>query len=126
MTPHCPENPLVSMGVKVRRMTMTALVIVIPGVIASPQASASVVAISEKSKATAFTDDHGPININLNVGNGNRTKNDLRVFNTTNQRGLQNISSTNMSGMSYFQNSSCRKKHRVCNIFQKQRPSHRW
>ncbi|WP_248963605.1 hypothetical protein [Sphaerisporangium perillae] len=108
------------MGGKVRRLTLTALVIVIPAVIASPQASASVVASGENSKATVLTDDHGPVN--LNIGNGKHTKNDLRVFNTTIQRGLQNVSSTNMDGMTNIQSSSCRKRHRVCNIFQKQRP----
>ncbi|MEV7965352.1 hypothetical protein AB0O34_05135 [Sphaerisporangium sp. NPDC088356] len=105
-------------------MTLTALVVVIPVVIASPQADASVLATSGNSGATVRSDDHGPIN--LTVGNGNRNKNDLRVVNTTTQHGVQNLSTTNLSGTTRIQNSSCKNRHRACNVYQRQRTSHRW
>jgi hypothetical protein len=118
---HCGKSPLVGAVINARRLTLTALVIVISGVLASPQASANALAIHQGSLANAITGDGHGSHISLRSGNGKFNRNYSTVQSPTVNRGFQQVSNTNVSGTTNTQVAFCRKKHRVCKIYQKLR-----
>jgi hypothetical protein len=119
MIRHCGKSPLVGAVINARRLTLTAFVIVISGAIASPQASA--LTIYQGSKAIIVTGDGGDSygHISQRNGNGKFNKNYSTVNSPTVNRGLQQVSNTNLSGQTNTQVAFCRKKHRVCKISQR-------
>jgi hypothetical protein len=120
---HYGKSPLVGAVINARRLTLTVLVIVISGAIASPQVSANALAIRQGSLANVVTGD-GRGNcghICVRSGNGKFNRNYSTVHSPTINRGLQQVSNTNVSGKTNTQVAFCKKKHRVCKIYQKLR-----
>ncbi|MCW2877835.1 MAG: hypothetical protein JWQ95_1935 [Sphaerisporangium sp.] len=109
--------------VSVRRLALTALVVVISCAAASAQASAGTVAMREDPWAGAVAADHGPIN--LNSGNGKYNKSYSAVLSPTLTHGVQVVSNTSVGGPISTLVALCKKKHRVCNISQRNWTS-RW
>ncbi len=65
-------------------------------------------------------DGHGKyIRVTMTTGNGRFNKTYSTVFSPTVNRGLQQVSNTNVSGKTNTQVGFCRKKHRVCKISQR-------
>jgi hypothetical protein len=120
MIRHCGKTPLVGVVINARRLTLTALVIVISGAIASPQASANTPAIRQASWTVNSGDGHGNFgHICLHTGNGKFNKNFSTVLSPTVNRGFQQVSNTNISGRTNTQVAFCKRKHRFCKISQK-------
>lgn len=103
------------------RLTLIAVAIVVSGAIASPQVSANALTVRQEARATVIA-GHGHGNsgrISVRSGNGRHNKNYSTVLSPTVNRGLQQVSNTNVSGRTNTQVAFCRKKHRVCRISQK-------
>src|SRR3954454_14073144 len=108
MTRYSAKNLVV--GAAARRLMLTATVLAISGTIALPEASACVGA------AVPAGDGNGIGNkIRVIAGNGKFNKNYSAVIAPTINKGLQQISNTNVSGSTTTQTAIC-KRHRVCKI----------
>jgi hypothetical protein len=103
-----------------QRLTLTALVIVISGASASPQASANAVTPTQ-AWATIVTGDssHNSGTISDRTGNGKHNKSSATVLSPTINNGVQQVSNTNVSGSTNTQVAFCKKKARICKIHQK-------
>jgi hypothetical protein len=123
MIRYCAENPLFSLLINVRRLTLAALVILISGVTASTQASANSVAVRQGVRATVVSDNNGPVRLHMGSGNGKQNQVYSAVNSPTVMHGMQQIS-VSISGKTIIQAAICKKRHRVCNISQKFRTSH--
>jgi hypothetical protein len=122
MIRHYGKSSLVGAVINARRLTLTALVVVISGAIASPQASAGTLAIRQGPMTVMPGDGHGKFghHVSIHGGNGKSTKNIMEVFSRTVNSGPQVVDSTNAGGKTYIQISSC--KWHGCKISQKLRP----
>ncbi|MGI8331972.1 hypothetical protein ACRYCC_18560 [Actinomadura scrupuli] len=115
------SSPHAGAAVYARRAGFAALVILASGAIASPHAIATEVAHRQDSRAAAITgDDNGSAGpVSLRSGNGKFNRNNSTVLSPTINRGLQQVSNTNVSGKSITQVAFCKKRHRICKNSQK-------
>jgi hypothetical protein len=113
MMRHCAENALSRVAVNGRRLTLTALLVVGAGALASPRASAQEAAIGTAPWMIPADDNNGSVHVH--VGNGNRNKIYAGVLDPTIMRGVQQVSNTTVGGATHTQVVLC-KKHRVCKI----------
>jgi hypothetical protein len=102
-----------------RRLTLTALVIVISGAGVSPSASAA--AITRGSLVAGGGDDwtRNDGHVTQRFGNGVNNRSSSTFNSPTINHGLQQVSNTNISGRTTTQVAFCKKKNRVCKISQK-------
>lgn len=100
---------------------VAALVCGISGGIMSGQAHASEPeTVRGVPTAAAMGDGHGRyVRVTMRTGNGRFNKTYSTVLSPTVNRGLQQVSNTNVSGKTNTQVGFCRKKHRVCTISQR-------
>jgi hypothetical protein len=121
MIRHCREKALIGAAINARRLTLTALVIVVSGGSISPQASAKAAAITRSGWGTGGGSDSTNNNgfINLHVGNGKYNRTSSTVLSPTINHGFQQIANTNVSGQTITQTAFCKKKHRICRISQR-------
>jgi hypothetical protein len=128
MLRHCGNGSLVGAVTKARRLTLTALVIVISGAIASPHAiaSANTPASRHGFRTSVNTGgDHGNSgHLKFRGGNGRFNKNYWEAFSPSFNSGPQQVQNVNLSGNTNTQIAFCRKRHRFCKISQKFRS--RW
>jgi hypothetical protein len=118
MSRHFAEDPPAGAVITTRRPALALLLVVISGVTASPQASASAVTPRVGTTATSI-DDRGPVR----NGNGVRNKNYSAVRSPTIMRGQQNVS-ISISGRTNTQSALCKRGRHACNISQRIRTSH--
>ena len=116
------KSSFVGAVINARRLTLTALVVVISGVIASPQASAGTLAIRQGPMTVMPGDGHGHFghHVNIHSGNGKSNKITIEAFSPTINSGSQVVNNTSTGGKVYIQASSC--KWHGCKISQKLRP----
>ncbi|WP_345351223.1 hypothetical protein [Actinoallomurus liliacearum] len=110
-----------------RILALAVLLCGVSGVLAPAQARASQAAIGrvERMGALPRGDGHGKwVRVAMHVGNGKFNKNYTTVLSPTVNRGLQQVSNTNVSGRTNTQVAFCRKRHRICRI--SQRMGARW
>lgn len=116
-------NPLVAAGM--RRLMPAAFVVVTSGAIAAPHANANTntkaPAIREGVGMTLVAGDgQGDSNyIKVRAGNGKLNRTYATVLSPTVNRGIQQVSNTNISGTTNDQVAFCHKKHRFCKIRQR-------
>lgn len=99
-----------------RALTPATLVLALCGGVAAPYALAT----RRAAMASVVTGDgQGDSNrVILHTGNGKFNRNYASVLSPTVNRGLQQISSTNVSGRTVNQVALCHRKHRFCKISQ--------
>jgi hypothetical protein len=113
MIRHCVHNPRAGVVVNMRRLTFTALTVVISGAIAWSPATAHAETIPQGFRASAG--DHGPISI----GNGKHNITRSQIGTSTIIRGVQNVDISTITGDVSSQSAFCKRGHRVCHISQK-------
>jgi hypothetical protein len=105
-------------GINAWKLTLTTLLVALPGLIVSPRADASGVVVYRKAAAILVTGDGQGNNnlIKVSAGNGKFNKTNSTVFSPSVNRGVQQIANTNVSGKTITKAKvfSCRKKHRRC------------
>lgn len=76
---------------------------------------------TQNAAAPGLVADHHTNNgrVVLRSGNGRFNKNYATVFSPTVNRGLQQVSNTNISGQTPTQVAFCKRRHRICNISQR-------
>jgi hypothetical protein len=114
------EKSLVSTVMNARRLALTALVIVISGASALPEASAAAIPRGPwATLASGGDNSHNKAHTTLSIGNGKHNKISSTVFSPTINHGLQQIANTNVSGSTNTQAAFCKKKTHICRISQK-------
>jgi hypothetical protein len=120
MIRHYGKSSFVGAVINARRLTLTALVVVISGAIASPQASAGTLAIRQGPMTVMPGDGHRKFDCHVCImhgGNGEHSKNTMELFGYNINKGPQVVDNTVTGGKTYIQVARC-KWHR-CKISQK-------
>jgi hypothetical protein len=123
MMGRCAGNSLLRASVNARWLTPLALVVVVSAAFLSSQEGASAAATGRAFGATPVEDDRGAIY--MRNGNGSKNKSYSAVLSPTNTRGVQQVANSIADGGSITQLALCKKRHRVCTIYQKLRVSHK-
>ncbi|GAA3838552.1 hypothetical protein GCM10022226_71030 [Sphaerisporangium flaviroseum] len=123
MMGRCAGISLFRASANARWLTLFALVVVVSTAFLSPQEGASAAASGRAFGATPVGDDRGAIYIRN--GNGSKNNSYSAVHSPTNNRGVQQVANSIAGGGTYTQQALCKKRHRVCSIYQKLRVSHK-
>lgn len=112
------KTPYIRMTVAFRTLVLAVLACGVPAALTPAQAHADEPAIARLNVVAG--DGHGKFNhVSIRSGNGKFNKNYSTVLSPTVNRGLQQVSNTNVSGVTNTQVGFCRKRHRYCKISQR-------
>lgn len=121
MIRHRRKKQLIRMVVDGRMLALSALVCGISATIAPSQARAEGPAIERSARMGVVTGDHhgGSNRVAVRSGNGKFNKDNSSVLSPTINRGVQQVSNTNVSGRTITQVAFCWKKRHFCKISQR-------
>ncbi|MEV6980094.1 hypothetical protein AB0M95_02360 [Sphaerisporangium sp. NPDC051017] len=120
MTRHRADDPLVSLAWSTTRLATAVLLIGLVGAVASSPAEAWASAAGHAVSVSTGSGDHGQ----SRFGNGKYNSLYVQVNSPTFMRGIQHKSNAAVQGSAPSQAAFCKKKQRVCNIWQFQKMNH--
>lgn len=121
MTRHCGKSSLAGAVVHARRLTLTALVIVLSAAIAAPEASAKPGGPGARRAVFTGGGQGNSGRISVRGGNGRANRNFWQVLSPSFNSGPQQVQNVNLSGKTNTQVAFCKRSHRVCRISQRLR-----